>query len=146
VVVVCALVWAVVRARARQTFLYVNMTTADLVAQLYYHTLPDPTRAFTVITPKQPTRMSLTSFGIFGILTFDSKPWKLQHAHTRERIRLPSIIYVSPWKLKRVQQILDVATHTITPLIVHTHAMEGRQNIQPPAATTAAGSPPGYRY
>jgi hypothetical protein len=146
VVVVCALVWAVVRARARQTFLYVNMTTADLVAQLYYHTLPDPTRAFTVITPKQPTRMSLTSFGIFGILTFDSKPWKLQHAHTRERIRLPSIIYVSPWKLKRVQQILDVATHTITPLIVHTHAMEGRQNIQPPAATTAAGSPPGYIY
>jgi hypothetical protein len=109
VVAVCALVWAVMRARARQSFLYVNMTTADLVAQLYYHTLPDPTRAFTVITSKQPTQMSLTSFGIFGILTFDSKPWKLQHAHTRERIRLPSIIYVSPWKLKRVQQILDIA-------------------------------------
>jgi hypothetical protein len=100
VVAVCALMWAVARAYARQTFLYINMTTADLVVQLCNHTLPDRTRAFTLITPKQPMQMSLTSFGIFGILTFDNKPWKLQHAHTKARIRLPSIIYVSPWKLK----------------------------------------------
>jgi hypothetical protein len=102
VVAVCTLAWAVMRTRARQSFLYVNMTTADLVVQLYYHTLPDPKRAFMVTTPKQPTQMSLTSFGIFGILTFDSKPWKLQDAHTKARIRLPSIVYVFPWKLKQV--------------------------------------------
>jgi hypothetical protein len=146
IVAVCALVWAVMRARACQSFLYVNMATTDLVVQLYYHTLSDPTRASTVITPKQPTQMSLTSFGVFGILTFDSRPLKLQHAHKKARIRLPSIIYVSPWKFKRVQQILDTTACTITPLIIHTHAMEGRQATQPPATLAAAGNPPSYKY
>jgi hypothetical protein len=82
VVAVCALVWAVMRARARQSFLYVNMTTANLVVQLYYHTQPDPTRAFTVTTSKQPTQMSLTSFGIFGILTFEVSRGSF-NTHTR---------------------------------------------------------------
>lgn len=145
VVAVCALVWAIIWAYARRSFLYVNMTTADLVVQLYYHTLPDPKRAFTVNTSKQPKQMSLASFGIFGILIFDNKPWKLQHAHTKARIRLPSMIYVSPWKLKQVRQALNTIACTITPLIIYTHAMEGRRATQPTATLVATGEPPSYR-
>lgn len=121
------------------------MATADRVVQLYHHTLPDPTRAFTVITPKHPTQMSLTSFGSFGILTFVNKPWKLQHAHTKTRIRLPSIIYVYLWKLRQVKQTLSTTVCTITPLVIHTHATEGRRAAQPAATPMAAGEPPSYR-
>jgi hypothetical protein len=140
-----AFVRAVTRAYDRQSFLYVNTATANLVVQLYYNTLPDPTRAFSVITPKNPTQMSLTSFSLFGILMFVNKPWKLQHGHTKARNRLPSIIYVSPWKLKSVRQALNTMVRTVTPPMVHTHATEGRRITQPVAVPEISDEPPSYR-
>jgi hypothetical protein len=71
---VIVIIMILVRAFARRTFLYIEITADNLVTQLRYFTLPDATRNYTVKMSKRPTRLNIRSFGLFRVVKFASKP------------------------------------------------------------------------
>jgi hypothetical protein len=119
--VVLVIIVILARAFARRTFLYIELTAENVVTHLRYFTLPDATRNYTVKMSKHPTRLNIRSFGFFGVVTFASKPWTLIHATTRQQIPLPNCVIVPFWQIRRLKIALSSPSHSVAPLIVHTH-------------------------
>jgi hypothetical protein len=119
--VVIVIIMIVARAFASRTFLYIEITSDDVVTQLRYFTLHDATRNYTVEVSRRPTRLNIRSFGLFGEITFASKPWILIHAVIRQKILQPNCVIVPFWQIRRLQTTLSSPSHSVVPLIVHTH-------------------------
>jgi hypothetical protein len=110
----------IVQIAARRTFLYLDIVSASAVVQIHFATLPDPTRNFTVKMSKGLTRLALKNFYFFGIITFQTKPWRIVYTLEGRRVRLSSYVFIPFWQLKEVRKVLT-ADHKVTPLIVDTH-------------------------
>jgi hypothetical protein len=65
-------------------------------------------------------QLALKNVYFFGIITFQTKPWRIVYTLEGRRVRLPSYVFIPFWQLKRVRKVL-IADHKVTPLIVHTH-------------------------
>ena len=137
-VVIMAIV-CIVRNAARRTFLYLDIVSASSVVQIHFATLPDPTRNFTVKMSKGPTRLALKNFYLFGIITFQTKPWRIVYTLEERRVRHPNYAFIPIWQLKKVREVL-ISDHKVSPLIVHTH-----EYVFPDAVQTAERKgPPSY--
>jgi hypothetical protein len=106
----------IVQNAARRTFFYLDIVSASTVVQIHFATLPDRTRNFTVKMSKGLTRLALKNLYFFGIITFQTKLWRIVYTLEGRRVRLPSYV----WQLKKVRKVL-IADHKVMPLIVHTH-------------------------
>ena len=132
---------AVKRALSRRSFIYLDIASSEGVAQIKFTTLPDPTRNFTVATSKKPTTITCTSFGLFAIITFTSKQWKLVYAHDGQRVSLPRRIVLPFWKMLQVKKVLSAPNCVISPLIVHSHEYTYDESVKPALNDPI---PPGY--
>jgi hypothetical protein len=88
---------------ARRSYIYLDLATETEIAQIRFCALPDATRNFSVKVSKRPTVLACRSFCLFGVISFQSKPWKLTYALTNRKVQLPSVILIPFWKLKTVQ-------------------------------------------
>ena len=122
-VAVCLILLAIAvkRSLARRSYLYLDTSSDIGVLQLYYYTFPDATRNYAIKLPTRPVHLHLRSFGFFGVLLVQPKPWTLIHSVTRKRIRLPRWLLVPYWKLQTVQRFLQSPDCTWLPLVIHTH-------------------------
>lgn len=126
---------------SRRTFLYIDISSPSAIMQLFYFTLSDATRDYTVRVPKRGTRLTLSSYGLFGVLTFASKPWRLIRNKSHAQVDLPGFLVVPFWKLSQLRQLLQTLDVAITPLVVHTHEYVYYAGTE---ATPKRGGPPDY--
>jgi hypothetical protein len=86
--------------------IYLDLATETEIAQLRFCALPDATRNFSVKVSKRPTVLACRSFCLFGVISFQSKPWKLTHALTNRKVQLLTVVLILFWKLKMVQGLI----------------------------------------
>jgi hypothetical protein len=106
---------------ARRSYIYLDLATETEIAQLRFCALPDATRNFSVKVSKRPTILACRSFCLFGVISFQSKPWKLTYALTNRKVQLPTVVLIPFWKLKVVQRLISAKDCKVSPLIVHSH-------------------------
>jgi hypothetical protein len=119
-IVVIILIFAIKRALSR-SFIYLDLASSKGIAQIKFCTLPDPSRNFSVGLPKKPTTLKCVSCGLFGIVKFTSKPWRMPRAHDGHKIQLPTYIILPFGKFCTVKTVLGCQDCKITPLLVHSH-------------------------
>jgi hypothetical protein len=143
-IAVFILIVAIKRALSRRSFIYLDLASSKGIAQIKFCTLPDPSRNFSVALPKKPTTLNCVSCGLFGIVKFTSKPWKLIRAHDGRKIQLPTYIILPFWKFCAVKTVLGCQDCKINPLLVHSH-----EYVYPDAMKQASvpntDNPPDYR-
>lgn len=143
-VIICVIFisMAVHRALARHSFLYINLSTTTHVAQLKFFYLPDPSRCYAVTLPRQETHLAFRSYFFFGVIAFTSQPWTLSHSLTKKQIKLPRILLIPPWKLRRLHLIFAADHYVANPLVIHTHEYACTRPTD--AVRTIDGSCPPY--
>jgi hypothetical protein len=143
-IAVIILIVAIKRALSRRSFIYLDLASSKGIAQIKFCTLPDPSRNFSVALPKKPTTLTCVSCGLFGVVKFTSKPWKLIRAHDGHKIQLPTYMILPFWKFCAVKTVLGCQDCKITPLLVHSH-----EYVYPDAMKQASvpntDNPPDYR-
>ena len=128
---------------ARKSFLYLALTTEIDSVHLHFFTFPDASRNYLVKLPKGRATLILRSFKLFGILQFQTKPWRLVNTLSNEKLTLPTYTFIPPWKLAAIRQILCFPTYRLEPLIVHTHEYV-RYAVTETTETTDPGLTPGH--
>jgi hypothetical protein len=142
--VLIAVVLALKKALSRRSFIYLDLSSAKGIAQIKFCTLPDPSRNFSVALSKKPTTLAGTSYGLFGIVRFTSKPWKLIRVHDGTKIKLPTYMILPFWKMRTVQTLLASQDCKISPLLIHSHEYVYPDTLrQTPLPKT--DNPPDYR-
>jgi hypothetical protein len=106
---------------ARRSYIYLDLATQTEIAQIRFCALPDATRNFSVKVSKRPTVLACRSFCLFGVISFQSKPWKLTYTLTNQKVQLPTVILIPFWKLKTVRKLIQARDCKVSPLIVHSH-------------------------
>jgi hypothetical protein len=100
---------------ARRSYIYLDLATETEIAQLRFCALPDATRNFSVKVSKRPTVLACRSFCLFGVISFQSKPWKLTYALTNRKVQLPTVVLIPFWKLKMVQRLIHAKVARLAP-------------------------------
>jgi hypothetical protein len=132
------LIFAIKRALSR-SFICLDLASANGIAQI--STLPDPSRNFSVALPKRPATMKCVSCGLFEVVRFTSKPWKLIRTHDGQKTELSTYIILPFWKLRTIWTVLACHDCKLTLLIVHSHeyiysdAMKQNRNTDNPQIT-----------
>jgi hypothetical protein len=121
IVIVIALIWAVRKALKRESWLYLDISSANRVMQLKFFQLPDSTRCFEINLPKTETQLIFRSYFFFGIIAFTTPAWRITHSLTKMQIKLPRILWVPPWKIAVIQRIFHENEFKAVPLVVHSH-------------------------
>jgi hypothetical protein len=121
IVILIALIIAVRKSLKRESWLYVDISSANHIIQLKFFQLPDSTRCFEINIPKMDTQLILRSYFLFGIIAFTTPAWHLTHSITKMQIELPRILWVPPWKIAATRQIFYENEFKALPLVVHSH-------------------------
>jgi hypothetical protein len=121
IIIVIALIWAVRKALKRESWLYLDISSANRVMQLKFFQLPDSTRCFEINLPKTETQLIFRSYFFFGIIAFTTPAWRITHSLTKMQIKLPRILWVPPWKIAVIQKIFHENEFKAVPLVVHSH-------------------------
>jgi hypothetical protein len=121
IVILIALIWAVRKALKRESWLYLDISSANRVMQLKFFQLPDSTRCFEINLPKTETQLTFRSYFLFGIIAFTTPAWRITHSLTKMQIELPRILCIPPWKIAVIQKIFRENEFKAVPLVVHSH-------------------------
>jgi hypothetical protein len=106
---------------ARRSYVFLDLATETEIVQIRFCTLPDAIRNFSVKVPKGPTVLACCSFCLFGMISFQSKQWKLTYTLTSRKVQLPTVILIPFWKVRPVQMVIRMGDCRVSPLIVHSH-------------------------
>jgi hypothetical protein len=121
IVILMALIWAVRKSLKRESWLYLDISSANRVIQLKFFQLPDSTRCFEINLPKTGTQLIFKSYFFFGIIAFTTPAWSITHSLTKIQFKLPRILWVPPWKIAVIQKIFHENEFKAVPLVVHSH-------------------------
>jgi hypothetical protein len=122
-VIICLIfISMAVAPRVSKTFIFVHrFEHTTHVVQLKFFCLPDYSRCYAVTLPRQNTHLAFRSYFFFGVIAFTSQPWTLSHSLTKKQIKLPRILLIPPWKLRKLHQIFAADHYVANPLVIHTH-------------------------
>ena len=112
---------AVHRSTKRRSFLYLDIASTDKIVQIKYIEFPDSTREYMIRIPPGAIKLSLKSYKLFAVLSFESAQWTLHNARTAENIMLPKWIFIPAWKIKVFTKLINGNSYQVTPVAVHTH-------------------------
>jgi hypothetical protein len=106
---------------SRRSYVYINIYTARGFHLIKYRRLPDASRCFTVATGGPETRLSVKNYGLFGVITFRTQPWKVIHSLTGARYPSRRHLIVKPGTAGEIKRLLAEPTCKVIPLIIHSH-------------------------
>jgi hypothetical protein len=122
IVILIALIIAVRKALKRESWLYLDISSANHIMQLTFFQLPDSTRCFEINMPKMDTQLTFRSYFLFGIIAFTTPAWHLTHSITKVQIELPRILWFRRGRLQlHVRFFMRMISRPCLPLVVHSH-------------------------
>ena len=132
-----ALIYAIIRSFSRRSYLYLDISDDEYSVQIHWFTFPDPSRRYNLQLTPGYTLLALRSFCIFGILTFNTPPWRLQ-SHKLTFIQyIPTIAFVPPWHIKLLKKIITSQNYSVLPLLVHSHEHISYEKSKPSAPASS---------
>lgn len=105
---------------SRRSYVFFNISNGRNVYLLKYRSLPNASRCFTIFTGGR-TKLAIRNYIFFGIVSFESKPWKVINALTGRKYRCKSHVFVRASQVSKIRMLLDDNECAIKPLVVHSH-------------------------
>lgn len=115
------IIWMIKRNASRRTALYLQIRNKTRALQMRIMTFPNGMRFFSINTPREPIKITMTHLCVRVLFTIEAKKWRVKNTLTGERIAVPSDIWLTPWNAFRLKQLIHDGEYTIEPLLIHSH-------------------------
>ena len=116
---------ALYRLYRRRSFVYLELRAdGDRMTHIRWYTFDNASRNFSLRAPK--ASVILTSYRLFGILSFTSKAWRITNSMTRKVTILPTSVFVPFWRMAMIKAVIDAPNCSVHPLLVYSHEYDYR--------------------
>jgi len=112
---------AVKRALSRRSSFYLEIKHNTQVMQARLLTFSDGMRFYRFKLPSTPIILTFKSYVVFASVTISVDQWCIKNTLTKQRLVIPSIIWLTPWKAFQLRRMLEAGAYTVRPLLIHNH-------------------------
>jgi len=132
-ILLVAMSYSIYLSHERRSFVYIDLTTDTGACAICYARVPNADRNYAVRVQASATRVKLHDYCLFGVVEFETRPWKLENTRTNQSTTLARSFLVGDRDMKKVKSQLSAPSCVITPVIVYTHEYIRKHKILPPA-------------
>jgi hypothetical protein len=121
---------ALKRALSRRTRLYLEIKQGTQAMQIRVMTLHDGMRFYRVKIPSTSITIEIKRYVVFAYITLSADEWHIKNTLTKERLEIPSIIWLTPYSAFKLQRMISMGEYTVRPLLIHNQEFNYLSNTQ----------------